>query len=95
MLIVGGIGLAPVRSRIRYYLEHWTDFGRTGFSEMCLKEDFFENWPKMNYMKVCVTRKRPQEGGKGHLIIIKGWSFRCKSALFVAHRLCLRFHCLF
>ena len=54
LFVGGGIGLAPVRSLIRYVLEHRDDYlqldvlyGSRSVSDLVFKEDLFENWPKL------------------------------------------------
>ena len=53
IFIGGGIGLAPVRSLIRYCMEHREDYGHIDIvygsrspEDLCFKEDLFQNWPK-------------------------------------------------
>jgi NAD(P)H-flavin reductase len=53
LFVGGGIGLAPVRSFIRYVLEHREDYGELdvlygsrSYDDLVFKEDIFEQWPK-------------------------------------------------
>ncbi|MDR3305660.1 MAG: FAD/NAD(P)-binding protein [Clostridiales Family XIII bacterium] len=53
LFVGGGIGLAPIRSFIRYALEHRRDYGDLDVlygsrsrADLVFKEDIFENWPK-------------------------------------------------
>ncbi len=62
LFIGGGIGLAPVRSLIKYCLENRGDFGKIdivygarSMNDLCFKEDLFENWPREKDTKVHVT----------------------------------------
>lgn len=52
LFVGGGIGLAPVRSLIRYCMEHREDYldldilyGSRTKEDLVFKEDLFENWP--------------------------------------------------
>ena len=62
LFIGGGIGLAPVRSFIRYALQHRADYGAIDIvygartpDDLCFKEDLLENWPQEENTKVHVT----------------------------------------
>lgn len=53
LFVGGGIGLAPIRSLIRYVLENKEKYGELdilygsrSYSDLVFKEDLFENWPK-------------------------------------------------
>jgi len=74
LFIGGGIGAAPVRSAIRWCLEHREDYGR--FNIVCgartiddvpFDEDFFENWPKTENTGVYVTTDRPTDNWDGNV----------------------------
>ena len=62
LFIGGGIGLAPVRSLIRYCFENRADYGHIDIlygartpEDLVFKEDLFENWPKQPDTAVHVT----------------------------------------
>lgn len=62
LFIGGGIGLAPVRSLIRYCFENRSDYGHIDIlygsrskEDLVFKEDLFDNWPKMDDTDVHVT----------------------------------------
>lgn len=62
LFIGGGIGLAPVRSLIKYSFEHREHFGSIdivygarSMADLCFKEDLFEQWPQESNTKVHVT----------------------------------------
>ncbi len=70
LFIGGGIGLAPVRSFIRYALEHREDYGKIDIvygsrspQDLCFKEDLLENWPKEKDVNVHVTVDQDPVGG--------------------------------
>ncbi|ATW25108.1 FAD/NAD(P)-binding protein [Candidatus Formimonas warabiya] len=74
LYIGGGIGLAPVRSLIRYSFEHRDDFGKIDIiygarspEDLCFKEDLFENWPKERDTKVHVTVDKGDEKWTGNV----------------------------
>ncbi len=65
VFIGGGIGLAPVRSLIRYCFEHREDYGHIDIvygsrspEDLVFKPDLFENWPKEPDTRVEVTVDR-------------------------------------
>ncbi len=52
LFVAGGIGLAPVRSFLRYTLEHRADYGRIDLvysastkADLVFKKELFETWP--------------------------------------------------
>jgi NAD(P)H-flavin reductase len=72
IIIGGGIGLAPVRSMLRYCLEHREDYGHIDVvygsrspEDLVFKEDLFENWPKApdTRVEVTVDRGTPEWNG--------------------------------
>lgn len=74
LFIGGGIGMAPVRSVIRWCEQHREDYGRfdivTGartIDDVAFREDFFERWPKMENCGVHVTTDRATPGWDGHV----------------------------
>lgn len=74
LFIGGGIGIAPVRSFIRYAIEHRDDYGHIDVlyggrsaADLVFKEDFFENWPKVKDMDLHLTIDRAEDGWDGHV----------------------------
>ena len=74
LFIGGGIGIAPVRSLIRYCLEHRSEFGHLDIlygarskQDICFKEDCLENWPKEPDTSVYITTDVPSEDWDGHV----------------------------
>jgi NAD(P)H-flavin reductase len=74
LYIGGGIGLAPVRSLIKYSFEHRDDFGKIDIvygsrspADLCFKEDLFENWPKEKDTQVHITVDKGDEDWKGNV----------------------------
>ncbi|MDD2569194.1 MAG: FAD/NAD(P)-binding protein [Clostridia bacterium] len=62
LFIGGGIGLAPVRSFIRYAFENREDYGKIDIlygarsaKDLVFKEDLYTNWPAMKDTKVHIT----------------------------------------
>ncbi|MBM7865545.1 FAD/NAD(P)-binding protein [Heliomicrobium gestii] len=74
LFIGGGIGLAPVRSVVRYCVDHREDYGnlhliygaRT-YDDLVFKYDLFETWPKVPDFKVSVTVDRGDDNWKGNV----------------------------
>ncbi|MDR3294424.1 MAG: FAD/NAD(P)-binding protein [Clostridiales Family XIII bacterium] len=72
LFVGGGIGLAPVRSLIRYALEHRTDYGQLdvlygsrSYADLVFKADIFENWPgKCN---THITIDNAEDAWDGHV----------------------------
>ncbi len=74
IFIGGGIGLAPVRSLIRYCLEHREDYGHIDIvygsrspEDLVFKEDLFENWPNEPDTRVEVTVDRGNAEWNGNV----------------------------
>lgn len=74
LFIGGGIGLAPVRSLIRYCIENRKDYGHLDIlygsrskADLCFKEDLFENWPKMADTSVYTTVDAGSDDWDGHV----------------------------
>jgi len=74
LFIGGGIGLAPVRSFIRYAFEHRDDYGHIDIlygarsqSDLVFKYDLFENWTKMKDTNLYVTVDVQSEGWDGNV----------------------------
>lgn len=74
LFISGGIGLAPVRSLIRYCMEHRADFGHLDIlygsrspADLAFKQDLLENWPKEPDTGVHVTVDRGDASWDGNV----------------------------
>lgn len=74
IFIGGGIGLAPVRSLIRYCIGHRADYGHIDIvygsrspEDLVFKEDLFENWPKEPDTRVEVTVDRGDADWNGNV----------------------------
>ncbi len=74
LFIGGGIGIAPVRSLIRYCLEHRSEYGHMDIlygarskSDICFKEDCLENWSKEPDTSVYITTDISTEDWDGHV----------------------------
>jgi NAD(P)H-flavin reductase len=72
LFVGGGIGLAPVRSLIRYALEHREDYGSLdvlygsrSYGDLVFKEDIFENWPAR--LNTHITIDNAEDGWDGHV----------------------------
>jgi NAD(P)H-flavin reductase len=74
LFIAGGIGLAPVRSFIKYCFNHREEFGKIqilygarSYDDLCFKSELIGEWPKQPDTEVYVTLDRPEEGWEGHV----------------------------
>ena len=74
LFIAGGIGLAPLRSFIKYCFKHREDYGKITIiygsrskADLCFKDELFELWPKEKDTKVYVTIDNPEEGWDGEV----------------------------
>lgn len=74
LFIGGGIGLAPLRSFIKYCFKHREDYGKItiiygsrSYADLCFKEELFEKWPQERDTEVYVTIDKPEEGWDGHV----------------------------
>lgn len=72
LVIGGGIGVAPVRSVVRWCVEHRVDYGRLDIvcgsrtlADTAFQEDFFDHWPKVpnTYVHMTVDRKTDDWNG--------------------------------
>lgn len=77
LFIGGGIGLAPVRSLIKYCFDHREDYGSIdivygarSYDDLCFKKELFDLWPQEKDTKVHVTIDRPQEGWNGKVAFV-------------------------
>jgi len=74
LFIGGGIGLAPVRSLIRYCFEHRSDYGHIDIlygsrspEDLVFKDDLFNNWPKEPDTDLHITVDRGDETWEGNV----------------------------
>jgi len=74
LFIAGGIGLAPVRSFIKYCFKHREDYGKIqilygsrSYDDLCFKDELFDKWPKEKDTEVFVTIDNAEEGWDGHV----------------------------
>jgi len=74
LFIGGGIGLAPLRSFIKYCFKHREDYGKITIlygsrtsADLCFKDELFDKWPKEKDTQVYVTIDNPEEGWDGHV----------------------------
>ncbi len=74
LFIGGGIGLAPLRSFIKYCFKHREDYGKIqiiygsrSYADLCFKEELFELWPREKDSETFVTIDKPEEGWEGNV----------------------------
>ncbi|MGR6835516.1 FAD/NAD(P)-binding protein [Syntrophomonas erecta] len=74
IFIGGGIGLAPLRSFIKYCFKHREDYGKIAiiygsrsYADLCFKDELFDKWPKEKDTQVYVTIDNAEEGWDGHV----------------------------
>ncbi len=74
LFIAGGIGLAPLRSFIKYCFKHREDYGKItiiygsrSYADLCFKEELFNEWPAIKDTQVYVTIDNPEEAWDGHV----------------------------
>lgn len=84
LFIGGGIGLAPVRSFIRYALEHRADYGKIDIlygarsvDDLVFKEDLFETWSVFPNTKVHVTVDRGSPEWNGNVGFVPPYLEEC------------------
>lgn len=72
LFIAGGIGMAPVRSFLRYVLEHRDDYGRVDlvysgstYADLAFKDELFEEWPKVRDTHIHVSTYKPSKDWDG------------------------------
>jgi sulfite reductase subunit B len=76
LFVCGGLGLAPLRSLIRWSLEHRRSFGRlvtlygARSPQELLFRDELEQWKKGTAMEFHLTVDRPDEGWQGNTGVI-------------------------
>lgn len=80
LFIAGGIGLAPVRSFIKYCLKHRSDYGKIqvlygarSYADLCFRDELFELWPQEKDTEVYTTLDREEEGWDGHVGLIPSY----------------------
>ena len=74
LFIAGGIGLAPLRSVIRYVLDKRKNYGSVDIlygarsaSDLVFKGEVTNDWPSLPDTRTYVTIDRAQEGWDGHV----------------------------
>lgn len=74
LFIAGGIGLAPLRSFIKYCFKNRADYGKItiiygsrSYNDLCFKNELFEEWPKEPDTEVYITIDNPEEAWNGHV----------------------------
>lgn len=74
LFIAGGIGLAPLRSFIKYCFKHRQDYGKIqiiygsrSYADLCFKDELFDKWPQEKDTEVYITIDNPEEGWDGHV----------------------------
>lgn len=74
LFIAGGIGLAPLRSFIKYCFKNRSDYGKItiiygsrSYNDLCFKKELFEEWPSQPDTEVHVTIDNPEEAWNGHV----------------------------
>ncbi|MCL1905978.1 MAG: FAD/NAD(P)-binding protein, partial [Clostridiales bacterium] len=84
LFISGGIGLAPVRSFIRYAFEHRADYGgidilygARSFDDLVFKEDIFENWPKEPDTRLHITVDKGSPDWQGNVGFVPPYMEEC------------------
>lgn len=73
LFIAGGIGLAPLRSLIKYCFAERSDFGHIHIiygsrspADLCFKDEIFTNWPKQENTRVDITVDKGDENWTGN-----------------------------
>ena len=84
LFIGGGIGLAPVRSFIRYAFGNRADYGKIdilygsrSYDDLVFKEDLFENWPKEPDTKLHITVDKGSPGWEGNVGFVPPYLEEC------------------
>ena len=72
LFIAGGIGMAPVRSFVRYVLEHRSDYGRVDlvysgstYGDLAFKDELFGQWPQAPDTHIHVSTYHPDKDWDG------------------------------
>jgi NAD(P)H-flavin reductase len=84
LFIGGGIGLAPVRSFVKYALDNRADYkqidilyGARSYDDLVFKDDLFEVWPKLPDVKVHVTVDRGSPEWNGNVGFVPAYLEEC------------------
>ena len=74
LFVAGGIGLAPLRSVIRYCFDNRESYGKIDIvygartkTDLVFLDELSEKWPKMKDTRVYTTIDRAEEGWDGHV----------------------------
>ena len=77
LFIAGGIGLAPLRSFIKYCFQHRDKYsniqilyGARSQADLCFKREMFEEWPEQKDTEVYTTIDRAEEGWEGKVAFV-------------------------
>lgn len=77
LFIAGGIGLAPLRSFIKYCFKHREDYGKIqiiygsrSYADLCFKDELFDLWPKEKDTDVFVTIDQPEDCWDGEVCFV-------------------------
>ena len=84
LFIGGGIGLAPLRSFIRYTFAHRADYGHIdilygarSYDDLVFKDDLMENWPKEPDTNLYITVDRPSPKWQGNVGFVPPYLEQC------------------
>ncbi|MCL1836428.1 MAG: FAD/NAD(P)-binding protein [Treponema sp.] len=84
LFIGGGIGLAPVRSFIRYVFKHRADYGHIdilygsrSYADLVFKEEILELWPKEPDTKLHITVDRGSPEWNGNVGFVPPYLEEC------------------
>lgn len=74
LFIAGGIGLAPLRSFIKYCFKNRDDYGKItilygarSYADLCFKKEIADLWPQERDTQVFVTIDNAEAGWDGHV----------------------------
>ena len=74
LFIAGGIGLAPLRSVIRYCFDNGNNYGEIDIvygarskTDLVFLDELMNKWPKMQDTRVFTTIDKPEDGWDGHV----------------------------
>lgn len=77
LFIGGGIGLAPLRSFIKYCFKNREKYGKIqilygarSVADLCFKRELFEEWPAQPDTQVFTTIDRPEPGWDGKVAFV-------------------------
>ncbi|MGE5416214.1 MAG: FAD/NAD(P)-binding protein [Acidobacteriota bacterium] len=77
LFIGGGIGLAPLRSFIKYCFKNRSDYGKIKIiygarsaADLCFKKELFEEWPNEPDTEVFTTIDRAEDGWNGKVAYV-------------------------